>query len=186
MPFADFCDMVKVNRFTFSHESVTCRRSPEVSLTAFDAQPPDLQPVPLMDMDFAVVCPLVQHRMPQIQFLYIGSRLCSALLSGPASRRVLFHPCASLSLHVHHVVKRTFTSKRSNMLGTHRKGPGSAPGPNPVFSQNGASSDSAVGSLGGVCSSCSLRSSLRTTSARMDHDVIFVVFDFLPLPLGCS
>ena len=118
LPFADFCDMVKVNRFTFSHESVTCRRSPEVSLTAFDAQPPDLQPVPLMDMDFAVVCPLVQHRMPQIQFLYIGSRLCSALLSGPASRRVSFHPCASLSLHVHHVVKRTFTSKRSNMLGT--------------------------------------------------------------------
>ena len=122
MPFADFCDMVKVNRFTFSHESVTCRRSPEVSLTAFHAQPPDLQPVPLMDMDFAVVCPLVQHRMPQIRFLYIGSRLCSALLSGPASRRVLFHPCASLSLHVHHVVKRTFTSKRSNMLGTQTKG----------------------------------------------------------------
>jgi len=29
-----------------------------------------------------------------------------------------------------------------------RKGPGSAPGPNPVFSQNGASSDSAVGSRG--------------------------------------
>src|SRR5215831_5387583 len=114
--------MVKVNRFTFSHESVTCRRSPEVSLTAFDAQPPDLQPVPLMDMDFAVVCPLVQHRMPQIRFLYIGSRLCSALLSGPASRRVLFHPCASLSLHVHHVVKRTFTSKRSNMLGTQTEG----------------------------------------------------------------
>ena len=35
-------------------------------------------------------------------------------------------------------------------------------------------------------SSCSLRSSLRTTSARMDHDVIFVVFDSLPLPLGYS
>src|SRR6516165_12347017 len=90
LPFADFCDMVKVNSFSFSHESVTCRRSPEVSLTAFDAQPPDLQPVPLMDMDFAVICPLVRHRMPQIQFLYIGSRLCSTLLSGPASRRVLF------------------------------------------------------------------------------------------------
>ena len=121
MPSADFCNTVKVNRFTFSHESVTCRRPPEVSSTTFSAQPPDLQPVPLMDMDFAVLCPLVRHRMPQIQFLYIGSRLCSALLSGPASRRVLFHPCASLSLHVHHVVKRTFTSKRSNMLGTQRK-----------------------------------------------------------------
>src|SRR5262252_9907203 len=74
-----------------------------------------------MDTDFAVVCPLVQHRMPQIQFLYIGSRLCSTLLSGPASRRVSFHPCALLSLHVHHVVKRTCTSRLSNMLGTHEK-----------------------------------------------------------------
>src|SRR5262249_7267156 len=65
-------------------------------------------------------------------------------------------------------------------------GPGAEPGPNPLFSQNGASSDSAVGSLGGGCGSCSLRSSLRTTSARMDHDVIFAAFDFLPLPFGCS
>src|SRR6266480_55611 len=49
--------------------------------------------------------PARPHRRPQIRFLYIGSRLCSALLSGPASRRVLFHSCVSLSLHVHHVVK---------------------------------------------------------------------------------
>ena len=82
-------------------------RSPEVSPSAFSAQPPDLQPVPWMDTDFAVTCPLVQHRMPQIRFLYIGSRLCSTLRSDPASRR---RPCASLSLHVHHVVKRTCTS----------------------------------------------------------------------------
>ena len=44
-------------------DSVTCRRSPEVSSTTFHAQPPDLQPVPLMDMDFAVCCPLVRPRM---------------------------------------------------------------------------------------------------------------------------
>jgi hypothetical protein len=72
---------------------------------------------------------VARHRMPQIQFLYIGSRLCSALLSGPASRRVLFHPCASLSLHVHHVVKRTFTSKLSNVLGAHKKGRSVCRGP---------------------------------------------------------
>ncbi len=94
-----------MNRFTPSPASVTCRRSPEVSSTAFDAQPPDLPPVSLMDMGFAIIGPLARHRRPQIRFLFIGSRLCSALLSGPASRRVLFHPCASLSLHVHHVVK---------------------------------------------------------------------------------
>jgi hypothetical protein len=52
--------------------------------------------------------------------LFIGSHLCFALLSGPASLRVLFHPCASLSLHVHHVVKRTSTSQ---LLGTQQKGP---------------------------------------------------------------
>src|SRR5208282_802781 len=50
-----------------------------------------------------------------IRFLFIGSRLCSTLLSDPASRR---RPCASLSLHLHQVVKRTFTSQLSNMLGT--------------------------------------------------------------------
>ena len=110
--------MIRMNRFTLSHESVTCHRSPEVSSTAFDAQPPDLPPVSLMDMGFAIIGPLARHRRPPIRFLFIGSHLCSALLSGPASRRVLFHPCASLSLHVHHVVKRTFTSKLSNMLGT--------------------------------------------------------------------
>src|SRR2546427_13100186 len=98
-----------MNRFTPSHHSVTCRRSPEVSSTAFSAQPPDLPPVRLMDMGFAVNCPLARHRRPHIRFLFIGSRLCSTLLSGPASRRVLFHPCASLRLHLHPVVKSTFT-----------------------------------------------------------------------------
>src|SRR5438477_6231652 len=121
-----------MNRFTPSHASVTCRRPPEVSSTAFDEQPPDLQPVDLMDMGFAVTCPLARHRMPQIQFLYISSHLCSALLSGPASRPVLFHPCASLSLHVHHVVKRTYT-KLSNLLGTQEKGDGLEPSPFPLL-----------------------------------------------------
>src|ERR1039457_7269648 len=78
-----------MNRFTLSHDSVTCRRSPEVSSTAFDAQPPDLPPVSLMDMGFAVICPLARHRRPRIRFLFIGSPLFSTLLSGPAPQRVL-------------------------------------------------------------------------------------------------
>ena len=41
-----------------------------------------------------------------------------ALLSDPASRR---RPCASLSLHLHQLVKETFTAKLSNMLGTHTR-----------------------------------------------------------------
>ena len=67
---------------------------------AFHAQPPDLPPVLLMDMGFAVICPLVQHRRPQIQFLSIGSRVCSTLLSDLASR---LSPYASLTLHFHQV-----------------------------------------------------------------------------------
>jgi hypothetical protein len=76
--------------------------------------------VPLMDMDFVVACQLVRHRMPLIRFLFIGSYVCSTLLSDSASRR---RPCASLSLHLHQVVKRTFTFKLSIMLGTHAKRP---------------------------------------------------------------
>jgi hypothetical protein len=75
--------------------------------------------VPLMDVGFAIIGSLARHRRPQIQFLSIGSRVCSTLLSDLASRH---DPCASLSLHVHHVVKRTFTSKLSNVLGTPKKG----------------------------------------------------------------
>src|SRR5215467_8491625 len=118
MPSADFCCEIKAPYDTFSHEFATHSRSPEVSSTAFHTQPPDLQPVSLMDMGFAVTCLLARHRMPQIRFLYIGSYVCSALLSdspSPAS------PCASLLLHLHQVVEGTFTPGLSNMLGTHKK-----------------------------------------------------------------
>src|SRR5205814_6425014 len=118
-PAADFCRTVRVNRSTLSHDSVTCNRSPEVSSTAFHAQPLDLPPVPLMDVGFAISCSLARHRRPQIQFLFIGSRVCSALLSDLASR---LSPCASLSLRLHQAVKRTFTSKLSNLLGTQQMG----------------------------------------------------------------
>jgi hypothetical protein len=77
-----------MNRFTLSHEFVTYHRSPEVSSTAFNAQPPDLPPVDLMDMGFVVICLFARHCRPRIRFLFIGSHLCSTLLSGPASRRV--------------------------------------------------------------------------------------------------
>jgi len=118
MPSADFCRLVRMDHSTLSPESGTNGRSPEVSSTAFGAQSPGLQPVPLMDMDFAVTCPLVRHRMPPTRFLSIGSRLCSTLLSDPVSRR---RPCASLWLHLHQVVKGTLTPELSNMLGTHEK-----------------------------------------------------------------
>src|SRR5882724_788775 len=98
MPAADFCRTVRVNRSTLGHDSVTCNRSPEVSSIAFHAPPPDLPPEPLMDVGFAINCSLARHRRPQIRFLSIGSGVCSALLSGLASRQ---RPCASLTLLFH-------------------------------------------------------------------------------------
>ena len=86
MPSADFCCGIKAPCDAFSHEFATPSRSPEVSSTAFRTQPPDLQPVPLMDLDFVVICQLVRHRMPQIRFLYIGSYVCSTLPPDPTSR----------------------------------------------------------------------------------------------------
>jgi len=100
MPSADFCSPVRPDHSRLSRESTTLSRSPEVSSTVFHAQPPDLQPVPLMDMDFAVIGLLVRHRMPRTRFLFIGSRFCSTLLLDPTSRR---RPCASLNLHLHQV-----------------------------------------------------------------------------------
>ena len=101
-----------------SHVSVTCSGSPEVSSTAFCAQPPNLRSAFLIDMGFAIICPLAPTLTPQIRFLYIGSRICSTLPSDSASRR---RPCALLSLHLYQVVKRILTFKLSNMLGTQKK-----------------------------------------------------------------
>jgi hypothetical protein len=117
-PAADFCRPVRTDHSILSPVSRTDGRSPEVSSTTFRTQPPNLQPVPLMDMGFAIICPLARHRMPQIRFLYIGSHVCSTLLSDAPSR---LRPCVSLSLHLHQVVKGTCTPELSNMLGTRQK-----------------------------------------------------------------
>jgi hypothetical protein len=90
-------------------------------MTAFNAQPPNLPPALLMDMDFAVSCQLVLRRRPHIRFLSIGSRLCSTLPSDPASRQ---RPCASLSLLLHQDVKGTSTPKMSFMHGVQQEKPG--------------------------------------------------------------
>jgi hypothetical protein len=125
MPSADFCRTVRMDYSTLSPGSGTCNRPTAMRLTAFNAQPPNLQPAPLMDVDFAVTGQLVRRRMPHIRFLSIGSRLCSTLPSDPASRR---RPCASLSLLLHQDVKGTRTPKLSIMHGVPEKCPGSDAG----------------------------------------------------------
>jgi len=106
-----------MDRSLLSRVSATCSGSPQVSSTAFCAQPPNLRSASLIDMGFAIICSLARSRR-RSGFLYIGSRVCSTLPSDPASQR---RPCASLSLHLYQVVKRTFTFKLSSMLGTHKK-----------------------------------------------------------------
>ena len=64
----------------------TWRRPPWVSSIAFPAPLPNLQPWPLMNMDFAVRCPLVRPEMPHIRFLFVRPRFCSALPSDITSR----------------------------------------------------------------------------------------------------
>jgi hypothetical protein len=86
MPSADSCTAVGSPRGSPSSEIGTRRRPPQVNSIAFAAPLPDLQPWPLMDMDFAVSCPLVRPGMPRIRFLFVRSRFCSALPSDPTSR----------------------------------------------------------------------------------------------------
>jgi hypothetical protein len=112
-PFADFCHLVRSDLSLLSLESETAGRSPEVSSTAGNAQPLDLHAVPLMDRASLPLANSPEHCLARIQFLFIGSRLCSTLLSDLTSR---LGPCASLSLHLHLAVKRT--AKLSSMLGT--------------------------------------------------------------------
>ena len=59
MPSADFCTAIRDSHEPPSRESATPYRSPEVSSTAFGAQPPDLRRPPRWIEDFAVACPLV-------------------------------------------------------------------------------------------------------------------------------
>ena len=100
MPAADFCGRVRVNYFTLSRESATCRRSPVISSTAFDTRPPDLPPTSLMDTDFAVACPLVRRRKPQIRFLSIGRYL---LLHASFRPHLTVTPLRFATLHLHQV-----------------------------------------------------------------------------------
>src|ERR1035437_1898088 len=52
----------------------------------------DLQPLPLMDMDFVVICQLVWHRMPQIRFLFIGFAHYFGDISNPVTNEIFRNP----------------------------------------------------------------------------------------------
>jgi hypothetical protein len=86
MPSADSSRLIRPDHSTLRLEFNINRRPPEVSSTVFSERPADLQPVPLMEKDFAVHCQFDRHSMPHIRFLSIGPGFCSTLPSDPASR----------------------------------------------------------------------------------------------------
>ena len=126
MPSADFWQPIRDSRESLSPDSRTPARSPGVSSPAFGAQPLDLHSEPLMDMGLSVISPLARLGMPPIQFLFVGSRLCSTLLSDTLLRDRC--PCASLRLHLHQVGEGTSTPKLMNMPSTPKKSQEKAPG----------------------------------------------------------
>jgi hypothetical protein len=75
-------------------------RSPGVSSIAFGAQPPDLRFAPLMDMDFAIRCPLVRRLRLVSGFCPSARTFASRFLQTPPRGD---SPCASLTLHLHQV-----------------------------------------------------------------------------------
>ena len=67
-PSADFCPALE--RLTTPPVTQHSNgRSPAVSSTAFGAHPPDLSPVRLMEMSFAIMCSLAPHRRPHYPVL---------------------------------------------------------------------------------------------------------------------
>jgi hypothetical protein len=69
-PSADLSAAVRKPHGSLSPQG-TRPRSPGISSTAFHARPPDLRFAPLMDMDFAALCPLVRR-------LRLGSGSCTS------------------------------------------------------------------------------------------------------------
>jgi hypothetical protein len=94
MPSADFCAAVRSSPDSLSPafrlpSGRTRRRSPEVGSTTFAAHAPNLQPRPLMDMDFAVICPLVRPGLPCHR---VSVRRVAALLHASFGPHLLVAP----------------------------------------------------------------------------------------------
>jgi hypothetical protein len=123
-PSADFCGVVRTSLDVLSHEYVTHSRSPVISSTAFHARPPDLPPVPLMDMGFAILCSLARHRRP-IHPVFVHRPAC--LLYASFRPHLAVTPLRFAILHLHQVGRglsppscRTCTAYTKNGTGENR------------------------------------------------------------------
>jgi hypothetical protein len=79
------------------------------------ARLPDLQPWPLMDMDFATSCPLVR---PVAASYPVAVRQVAISLHVSFRRSLAVPPSRSLVLHLHQVAQGTFTPRLLDMPST--------------------------------------------------------------------
>src|SRR3954470_22210359 len=129
MPSADSCALIRAPCGSPSSSIGTGRRPPQVSSIAFAAHLRDLQLWPLMDLDFAIRCPLVRPRdasypvsVRQVAaLLHTAFRrhlamtpLCFANPSPPSGWAGDFHPQAIK--HAGHTTKPLRSKERSNPI----------------------------------------------------------------------
>lgn len=69
-----------------SETTMQASRGKPIPILTFDAQPLDLRFRSLVNMDFVASRQLVRPWRLRIQFLFVGSHLCSTLPSNPTSR----------------------------------------------------------------------------------------------------
>src|SRR5438128_7432241 len=100
---------------TTSVAEATPSRSPGVSSTAFRAQSPNLRFASLMDMDFAVSCPLVRRWRLVSGFCSSTHTFVPCFLQTPPRGG---GPCIITRPYLHQVGQRTFTSKLLSMPST--------------------------------------------------------------------
>src|SRR5450631_3677835 len=101
----------------FSVAEATRDRPPGVSSAAFRALSPNLRFASLMDMDFAVRCPLVRCLRLVFGFCPSTHAFARCFLQTPPRGG---SPCTLLALHLHQVGQKTFTSKLLSMPSTQR------------------------------------------------------------------
>src|SRR3984893_5700527 len=99
----------------FSVAEATRDRPPGVSSAAFRALSPNLRFASLMDMDFAVRCPLVRCLRLVFGFCPSTHAFARCFLQTPPRGG---SPCTLLALHLHQVGQKTFTSKLLSMPST--------------------------------------------------------------------
>ena len=122
-PSADFSAAVRKPRGFLSPQG-TRPRSPGISSTAFRARPPDLRFAPLMDMEFAVIGPLVRRSRLRSGFCTSARAFAPRFLRPPPRHDALAlrYPSPPSGW------VGTFTPELSNMPGVTKKAPGVSPG----------------------------------------------------------